>query len=271
MNDTLASSAEDLTLIWAHRGSHRPGLRRASTLNHWVLGLSLEGRCIYSDPHNRHAVLDPGQIILIRATVPQDWRVQPPQSWVCLAFIFTPGPQWTRRLNHPDTIAGHVLLTPSTAALRKIRPALDASVQHYRSTSIHRLPLARCAFETALLHLHETLGSHAPPQDPRLHNALQFIQARLNTPITVADIARAAACSPSQLNSLFRNQLGQSIHAHLHHARMTRAAHLLTHSTLSIKEIADEIGFDNPKYFMNCFKRAHQMTATRYRQARKAI
>ncbi len=277
MQDSATHADHGLTLTWAHKGSLPPDTHRASHLANWVLGLGLRGKCIYTDPEGNHATLNPGQIILIRADVSQNWRVpswrhakaRSSGHWAHLAFIFAPGPLWVRRLNYPDAIAGHILLTPSSGSLRKIRPSLDLAVARFRSHSAYRIELARCAFETALLLIHESLGSQASPHDPRLHRAMVFIEENLASPITITDIAQAAACSASRLNTLFRKHLGQSIHSHLHHARMTRSAYLLTHSPLSLKEIADETGFDNAKYFMNCFRRFHQMTATRYRQVRR--
>ncbi len=265
-----------LTLYWAHHGALPADTRRASRLTDWVLGLGLRGKCVYSDPQGNHTALEPGQLILIRADVHQNWHVPPHQSnkssgqWAHLAFIFAPDVLWTRRLNYPDTISGHAILTPTPPALRKIRPALEQAVTYFRSSNLHRRELARCAFETALLLIHESLGAQAPPQDPRLQRAIAFVEENFARPIAIADVARAASCSPSRLNTLFRAHLGQSIHSHLHHVRMTRSAYLLTHSTMSIKEIADQTGFDNAKYFMNCFRRAYKMTATRFRQARRS-
>jgi AraC-like DNA-binding protein len=266
-----------IILYWAHKGTHPPEIRRTSRLANWVLGLGVSGQCIYRDTHGGQATFAPGQIVLIRADAQQDWRVpsgrgkRGANGWGYLAFIFAPDALWTRRLNYPDTIGGHIVLSPGAKALARIRPRLEEAVKWFDSSSIHRLELARCAFEMGLLHMHESMGNLTTPQDARVQQAMGFIAESLSRPVTVADVAQAAACSPSHLNWLFRRDLGQSIHWHLQQARMDRAAYLLMHSTLSIKEIADAVGFENPKYFMNCFKRCYGLTAADYRRAKRSV
>ena len=51
--------------------------------------------------------------------------------------------------------------------------------------------------------------------------------------------------------------------------RMKQAADMLRNCSLSIQEIAAEIGYTNRSYFHKCFQEYHGMTPAAYRQTHK--
>src|SRR5690606_4697487 len=71
-------------------------------------------------------------------------------------------------------------------------------------------------------------AGHAYPR--RLARALSFLEANLARPITVAEIANAAAASPRHLYGLFRRHLGHSPIDHLAERRLDRALAALAES-----------------------------------------
>lgn len=54
---------------------------------------------------------------------------------------------------------------------------------------------------------------------------------------------------------------------YIHITRLRKATDLLSSSNLSIKEIANEVGFQDEKYFMRVFKKYKKMTPSEFRNA----
>ena len=70
----------------------------------------------------------------------------------------------------------------------------------------------------------------------------------------LADLARAAGLSKQYLRKICRTLGLAAPLAQLYQQRLHRASDLLLHTGLSIKEIADQCGFENPYHFSRKFK-----------------
>lgn len=103
--------------------------------------------------------------------------------------------------------------------------------------------------------------------DARAAQALRYIWANLQHPLSVNDVAAAAESSPSTLNRLFQQHLGRTITDEIARARLEQAKTLLTTTKLTAKEIAKRCGFNTPNYFNNVFRGATSMTPSAFRLA----
>lgn len=65
--------------------------------------------------------------------------------------------------------------------------------------------------------------------------------------------------------------VGMSIKEFIMDIRLKRGAQLLKESDLTISEIADRIGFDNPKYFSICFKKHFELTPSEFKKKESII
>ncbi|BCH28894.1 AraC family transcriptional regulator [Mesorhizobium sp. L-8-10] len=92
----------------------------------------------------------------------------------------------------------------------------------------------------------ETLNaSQAEPAtaaDMIVERAIRFMRAKLEQPITVADIAAAAGAGETRLHELFRQRTGDTPHGRLAELRLDAACRLLTTTSLPIAEIAVRTG-----------------------------
>jgi AraC-like DNA-binding protein len=100
------------------------------------------------------------------------------------------------------------------------------------------------------------LAGDAAPH-PAVELAQQFIQAHLSKPVTLEDIAAAAAVSPSHLIRLFREAHDQTPVAYLWEQRVRLGIERLENTGLSVALIAQQCGFQTPHHFS---RRVHQAT-----------
>jgi transcriptional regulator GlxA family with amidase domain len=116
------------------------------------------------------------------------------------------------------------------------------------------------------------LVTHIPEQvvgvsrDAPLHRAVAWIESNAGRPITVADIAAAAAVSERTLSRLFQRHLGRSPLQFLNELRVKRAQMWLQATWRSVHEIAQASGYTEAAAFRRMFKQVAGMTPGEYRR-----
>lgn len=96
------------------------------------------------------------------------------------------------------------------------------------------------------------------PPDFRAHQvklAVRFIHDNLSHPLSLAEIAAHTHVSPRQLTRLFALFVGTSPANYIEVARLDRAEALLLKSSLSLKEIAREVGYEDAAHFSRVFSK----------------
>ena len=83
---------------------------------------------------------------------------------------------------------------------------------------------------------------------------------------TVQHFAEALHVSPAHLGDVLRTHTGQNAQQYLHHALLEKARHLLLGTSLSVRETAFQLGFENPSYFSRLFKHKTGFTPAEFRQ-----
>jgi LacI family transcriptional regulator len=103
--------------------------------------------------------------------------------------------------------------------------------------------------------------------DEPLSKALRFIRDHANRPISVSDVARAAALSRRALERRFRIEVGCSILEQIRRARTDQISRLLVETTLPVGEIAESLGFEDAQHFARYFRSAKDMSPLAYRRS----
>ncbi len=92
-------------------------------------------------------------------------------------------------------------------------------------------------------------------QDPIVRRALLITQQNIDTPLSVAEIARRMAKSKRQLERRFQSALGMSPQAAFMDVRLSIARHFLEKTDKSITMIAVECGFCDSSHMSRMFRR----------------
>ena len=91
-------------------------------------------------------------------------------------------------------------------------------------------------------------------ESPCVSEALRYLRKHNHQNIGSQQIAEAVGVSTSHLNRLFKEATGRTINAERQRLRLIRIRHLLTHSQLTLNEIATENGFTSAASLSKFFK-----------------
>ncbi len=105
-----------------------------------------------------------------------------------------------------------------------------------------------------------------PEDDAMMKRLMSFIEENIdNSDLRIADLASAAATSPSGLQRKVKQAMGITPQDLLREARIKHACLLLTTTDKTIAEVAYSCGFSDPKYFSRCFKTSIGKSPTEYK------
>ena len=80
-------------------------------------------------------------------------------------------------------------------------------------------------------------------------------------------IAQQLNVSPNYLSGLLKALTGQSTQQHIHNKLIEKAKEKLSTTSLSVSEIAYELGFEHPQSFSKLFKTKTRLSPMEFRQS----
>lgn len=98
-----------------------------------------------------------------------------------------------------------------------------------------------------------------------VQSAIAKMQTELENSLNAQALARELNVSYSSFRHTFQQHTGSSPHQYLLELRLVRARNLLTQTTQSVKEIAQQSGFEDEHYFCRFFKLKTGLTPGQWR------
>ncbi|GAA3406823.1 response regulator [Paenibacillus hodogayensis] len=98
-------------------------------------------------------------------------------------------------------------------------------------------------------------GGGSEPVNPFIRKAVRFMREHYGRNIGTVDIADHVKLSRSYLSDLFSKEMGESLSETLTRIRMEEAKRKLRSGEMKVYEIAEAVGFSDPKSFAKTFKR----------------
>lgn len=95
----------------------------------------------------------------------------------------------------------------------------------------------------------------------------QLLDTHFRTEKTVGYYAGQLAVTANHLNALCRRVVNQTASALIHERVVTEARRRLAHSTDTVAQVADYLGFDDPSYFARYFKKYIGQSPEAFRQS----
>lgn len=99
-----------------------------------------------------------------------------------------------------------------------------------------------------------------------IHQAMLFIHNNFHRDIRSEDVAQAINWGYSRFRKVFLQQTGMTPYQYIQETRIRQSKFLLLNTTKPLKEIAYDVGFNNPDYFSTAFRRITGITPLSFRK-----
>ncbi|AIQ46859.1 response regulator [Paenibacillus sp. FSL R7-0273] len=96
--------------------------------------------------------------------------------------------------------------------------------------------------------------------------ARRYIEANYHKDLSIEEVAEVADLSISHFCTLFKQVSGYTFLEFVTHCRMEKAKDILQNSSVKVYQVAPLVGYQDPKYFTQVFKKATGKTPTEYRE-----
>ena len=112
----------------------------------------------------------------------------------------------------------------------------------------------------------ELTGFFAALRNPRVHRALELIHANPQHPWSLDSLAERVNMSRATLNRQFKKTVGVPPMAYILNWRIIKAKHFLEHSSKSIDQISELVGFSTARTLTKSFLRHYGLTPSQLRR-----
>jgi AraC family transcriptional regulator of adaptative response / methylphosphotriester-DNA alkyltransferase methyltransferase len=99
--------------------------------------------------------------------------------------------------------------------------------------------------------------------------AVAIVAEEYERDLALDEIARRVASSRRQLQRAYAEIGNTTFRSHLTAVRMDAAADLLAHGPLTVREVAQRVGYRQPAQFAKAFRRRHGASPSSYRNRRR--
>lgn len=105
---------------------------------------------------------------------------------------------------------------------------------------------------------------------PILEKAATTLRERCHTKISMKTISRESGLSPSHFRNLFQRHFGCPPRTYLRQARIGKACRLMMGASMTLSQIAIEVGFESVHSFSKAFRAEECISPSEYRHAGQA-
>ena len=103
-----------------------------------------------------------------------------------------------------------------------------------------------------------------------IYRVRQYIEEHYHEDLSLKTLAEVACVSPHYFSAYFKGETGQNYKAYLTDVRMEAALRLVLDTDLKSYEIAERVGYNNVRRFVDAFRTRYQMSPADYRKLHKA-
>ncbi len=233
----------------------------------WLLVLTIDGLGRF-ELDGQQVIAELGDLILLRPHTPHAYGVEASLlRWELIWTHFRARPEWVEWLDWPEAVPGILRLRLENPADRqRILRQFHLVLEHTRQAMRRRETLAMNALELLLLWCDDLNPRSVYARvDPRIRGVADFICRSFNRPLCMKDLAEQTGLSVSRMSHLFRDEMGLTPQQFIEQQRMRRAAELLSFTSRSVRDIAEDVGFDDPFYFSMRFRKFVGVSPRAYR------
>jgi AraC family transcriptional regulator len=271
LNQRKLGAWQGLTLLLqtgpSERGAHSHSSHMLSLQLNGIVQANWNGR-----PSSGSAILAPGALTLLPAGS---------QHAKCAVRVHGSSGQLTQLVAFVSP-ARFNTLPRMRSELNEIRGFRDTQLERLllalSDAAVHRTPATELfgeyiakAIAVHLITTHAKAGNVIPNYRggiarSRLTRVLERLDANLQFPVPISELAETSGLSLSHFSRAFRQSTGLSPHQYLLTRRIERAKSLLSDPNLSVAEIAVNVGFAQQNHFARVFRKHTGLSPNEFRR-----
>lgn len=236
----------------------------------WLLKVCLTGGGAFRLRSGELARTGEREVYLIEPEATHDFGSIDNRSWDTLWCHFIPRPEWRSLMSWSllDYQVYKIRLEERGVWEALVATAREV-IARIHGPHMYKTRLAQNGLEKILLVCSgEAALQRGKMGDERIERVKDYLSRSSESSFDLERAARQSGLSVSRLCHLFKEETGKTVHAWWEGARMERAKLRLATTGEPISSIAYGLGFKNPYYFSNRFKRMTGMSPTEFRRGR---
>lgn len=214
----------------------------------------------------------PGRCCLMPAFMTSDWLVQ---GEVELFHLYIPHAAWERAVVEAFDVEPNAVEVPEKTFF--LDPLIEQTVRQAMLPLDWNVPADRMAMSNAgQLLMGHMLRSYSTRRDLGFavrgglspvvkRRVFDFVEAHLDQPLTIEDLADVADLSAYHFARMFRKTVGEAPHKFVLRQRIERAMEMLRDDRASVAEIALATGFSSQAHLTTRFSHFTGLTPAKYR------
>lgn len=236
-------------------------------------------------------ILTPGMILIIPPNIPHKTTYRPDTISERLTVEFSPeyisditeefGTIWMNQFFYnapiylPQDSRSHIehmfaTLTENkrTTVSQSPEDSIEPQQEDIFSDCVRKLHFQEIIIELLRRNTHANYvaAERIPISDITVAEALRYIDANYNEPLTLEGIADMCQLNPSYFSSKFKSVNGIGFKEYLNNVRIIHAEKLLLETDMSITEIAMKCGYETSNYFGDAFRRTNNCSPSQFRR-----
>lgn len=239
--------------------------------NHYLFHYIISGEgTLYCENHPNHSTeyhIEAGKGFLIEPDIVNTYRADRTNPWEYLWIEFD-GLRAKGLMDLAGISSKSPIYVPSSAeGSRLLQEEMMYIAEHPQAD-----PLELMAHLYLLMsHLTNYSSNKRKVQGGRISEfyakeAISYIEQNYSKNLTVEELASICNLDRSYFGKIFKEFMGQSPQEFLIHYRMAKAAEQLISTDLSVKEISQNVGYQNQLHFSRAFKSVYHIPPRQYRQ-----
>lgn len=213
----------------------------------------MDGKVVYTI-NNKRLTVEKGEFLYIPSQVERSWMNHPEGPHKKYTVIFSWENDFTEipPFFNKETI---FKFKPRNTSYYEQRLAF-LNVQWLGKRNLYEELSCNITFELILLISQERLEWHTSPVKERTARKIQeYILNNYRRTITIEELAEVGDITPNYVTVLFKEVIGITPIQYIHQTRVNAALNLLTTTEMTVREVAEYLGYSDQAHFSRIFKK----------------
>jgi AraC family transcriptional regulator of arabinose operon len=217
---------------------------------------------------NRSIIIKPNSFYIIPPNVPHEYYAQEQNPWSIYWIHFTGAiaPHFHEKFAS-QYLDGSALLALKEGRIGLFENLIEVMEDGYSATNLEYVNLSLWQLLNAFLYEHFfTEDRKKYSENNTVDSAIDYMKNHLAITLKVDDIAANFSYSSSHFFTLFKQRTGYSPIHYFNYLKIQKACQYISFTSMSVKEISFELGFNDPLYFSRLFKKIMSTSPLQYRK-----